>query len=74
MSELRSTPAAQALIGCAGWGISKGAAAALPTEDSHLERYAAVQPAVEINSSFYRLHQPQTCARWAAGATGVSVR
>ena len=66
MSELQSTPAAQALIGCAGWGISKEAAAAFPAEGSHLERYAAVLPAVEINSSFYRPHQPQTYARWAA--------
>jgi len=66
MSELQSTPAAQAFVGCAGWGISKEAAAAFPAEGSHLERYAAVLPAVEINSSFYRPHQPQTYARWAA--------
>jgi uncharacterized protein YecE (DUF72 family) len=31
-----------------------------------LERYAARFNAVEINSSFYRPHQPQTYARWAA--------
>ena len=34
-------------------------------EGSHLERYAARFPAVEINSSFYRPHQPATYARWA---------
>ncbi len=31
---------------------------------SHLQRYAAALPAVEINSSFYRPHQPKTYARW----------
>jgi uncharacterized protein YecE (DUF72 family) len=30
-----------------------------------LERYAQVLNAVEINSSFYRPHQPKTYARWA---------
>lgn len=35
-------------------------------EGSHLERYAQRFPAVEINSSFYRSHRPQTYARWAA--------
>jgi uncharacterized protein YecE (DUF72 family) len=54
------------LIGCAGWTIPKDAAAAFPEIGSHLERYAAVFPVVEINSSFYRPHRPQTYARWAA--------
>jgi uncharacterized protein YecE (DUF72 family) len=54
------------LIGCAGWTIPKDAAAAFPEAGSHLERYAAVFPVVEINSSFYRPHRPQTYARWAA--------
>jgi uncharacterized protein YecE (DUF72 family) len=54
------------LIGCAGWSLHKEVAAEFPEEGSHLERYAAVFPAVEINSSFYRPHQPATYARWAA--------
>jgi uncharacterized protein YecE (DUF72 family) len=33
---------------------------------SILERYARRFPAVEINSSFYRPHQPKTYARWGA--------
>jgi uncharacterized protein YecE (DUF72 family) len=33
-----------------------------------LQRYAARLNAVEINTSFYRPHQPQTYARWAASA------
>ena len=53
------------LIGCAGWNIPKEAAAAFPPGGSHLERYAAVFPMVEINSSFYKPHQPKTYARWA---------
>jgi uncharacterized protein YecE (DUF72 family) len=56
------------LIGCAGWNIPKEAAAAFPETGSHLERYAAVFPMVEINSSFYKPHRPQTYARWAESA------
>ncbi|WP_267419114.1 DUF72 domain-containing protein [Sphingomonas sp. GC_Shp_1] len=37
-----------------------------PGAGSHLERYAAVFDAVEINSSFHRPHRPATYARWAA--------
>ncbi len=53
-------------IGCAGWSIPAVSAAAFPAAGSHLERYAAVLNTVEINSSFYRPHQPKTYARWAA--------
>jgi uncharacterized protein YecE (DUF72 family) len=52
-------------LGCAGWSISREAAPSFTGSGSHLERYAAVFNAVEINSSFYRPHQPQTYARWA---------
>jgi uncharacterized protein YecE (DUF72 family) len=58
------------LVGCAGWTIPKDAAPDFPEAGSHLERYAAVFPAVEINSSFYRPHRPQTYARWAASVPG----
>lgn len=51
-------------VACAGWSISSAASAGFPSEGSHLERYAAVLPAVEINSSFYRPHRPATYARW----------
>ena len=53
-------------IGCAGWAIAKAHSSEFPTAGSHLEQYAARFPAVEINSSFYRLHRPATYARWAA--------
>lgn len=53
-------------IGCAGWSLPRGSIAAFPKTGSHLERYAAVFNAVEINSSFYRSHRHETYARWAA--------
>ena len=40
--------------------------AEFPAEGSHLARYAARFPVVEINSSFHRPHRPSTYARWAA--------
>lgn len=57
---------AVARIGCAGWSIPRASSDAFPTEGSSLQRYAAVFNAAEINSSFYRPHQPQTYERWAA--------
>jgi uncharacterized protein YecE (DUF72 family) len=36
-----------------------------PSQGTHLERYAARFPAVEIDTSFYRTHRPSTYARWA---------
>lgn len=56
----RKTP----LIGCAGWSIASAQRMHFPGSGSHLARYAAVLPAVEINSSFYRPHRPQTYRRW----------
>lgn len=52
-------------VGCAGWGLDANVAASFPARGSHLERYAQVFSSVEINSSFYRAHQPKTYARWA---------
>lgn len=68
----------QVHIGVAGWSLPSptyepgpGYAPALPPGrfgegGSHLERYARVYSAVEINSTFYRMHQATTFARWAA--------
>lgn len=53
-------------IGTAGWSISSAAAHHFPSDGSHLQRYGCVLNSVEINSSFYRPHQPATYARWAA--------
>lgn len=51
-------------VGCAGWSLPAKTADAFPAEGSHLQRYASVFNAVEINSSFYRPHRPATYARW----------
>ena len=52
-------------IGCAGWSIPVAHAAAFADGGSHLERYAQVYNAVEINTSFYRPHLAATFRRWA---------
>src|SRR5690242_14468228 len=54
------------LIGTAGWSLPREEQPHFPAEGTHLQRYAAVLPAVEINSSFYRPHRESTYARWAA--------
>jgi uncharacterized protein YecE (DUF72 family) len=59
------------LVGQAGWAIPASTSDRFPSTGSSLQRYAAVLPAVEINSSFYRAHKPATYARWAAGVQGT---
>jgi uncharacterized protein YecE (DUF72 family) len=55
-------------VGTAGWTIPTRHAGELPLDGTHLERYAQKFPAVEINSSFYRAHRPETYERWALSA------
>jgi uncharacterized protein YecE (DUF72 family) len=55
-------------IGTAGWAIPARVRERFPEAGTGLERYAARFPAVEINSTFYRSHRPQTYDRWAATA------
>ena len=50
--------------GCAGWSLRSEHLGVFPPGDSHLARYAGQFNAVEINSSFYRPHQPATYQRW----------
>ncbi len=52
-------------IGTAGWSIPSRFAANFPGDGAHLERYARVLGAAEINSSFYRPHRRATYERWA---------
>jgi uncharacterized protein YecE (DUF72 family) len=52
-------------VGCAGWSLSSVVKDSFPGPGTHLERYARVFSAVEINSSFYRPHRAQTYRRWA---------
>lgn len=51
-------------IGCAGWNIPRAATCDFACGASHLERYALVFNACEINSSFYRPHKIETWERW----------
>ena len=53
-------------IGTAGWSIPKARTDLFGADGPHLRRYATRLNAVEINSSFYRSHKPETYARWAA--------
>lgn len=53
------------LIGTAGWNIRRALTDRFPPAGTHLQRYAARFPTVEINSSFYRPHRTSTYARWA---------
>lgn len=53
-------------VATAGWSIPAASRADFPAAGTHLERYAHVLPGVEINSTFYRPHQPKTFERWAA--------
>ena len=52
-------------VGTAGWALPADPSR-FPAAGTHLERYAAVFCAVEINSSFHRPHRAATYARWAA--------
>ena len=52
-------------IGTAGWNVPSHYLDRLPAGGSHLERYARVFNAVEINSSFHRPHRRATYERWA---------
>lgn len=53
-------------VGCAGWSLNRAVKPWFPDQGTHLERYASVFSAVEINSSFYRPHRRSTYQRWAA--------
>ena len=66
MPNTRFSDKPPVVVGCAGWSLSSRTASFFPEQGTHLERYAQVFGAVEINSSFYREHQAKTYARWAA--------
>lgn len=64
-AEAASSPHCRVKVGCAGWSLPRAVWPEFPAAGTHLQRYAARFNAVEINSSFYRPHQPGTYARWA---------
>lgn len=51
-------------IGTAGWQLPRGAEVRFGPDGSHLERYARIFNAVEVNSTFYKLPQRGTLERW----------
>src|SRR4051812_36775637 len=63
----RSTNRAGRLfIGTAGWSLPRLEHPRFPSEGPHLERYARVLEAAEINASFYRPLRVELYAKWAA--------
>jgi uncharacterized protein YecE (DUF72 family) len=52
-------------VGCAGWAIASRHTDLFDAGDSVLARYATRFPVVEVNSTFYRSHRPETYLRWA---------
>jgi uncharacterized protein YecE (DUF72 family) len=52
-------------LGIAGWAIRREHSNRFGDVGSHLQRYATLFNAVEINSCFYRPHRRSTYERWA---------
>src|SRR5690348_13636411 len=53
-------------IGTAGWSIPRISAHYFPDSGTHLQKYASIMSAAEINSSFHRPHAAETYRKWAA--------
>ena len=53
-------------LGIAGWAIRREHTHRFADVGTHLQRYATLFNAVEINSCFYRPHRLSTYERWAA--------
>lgn len=53
-------------VGTAGWNIPRIHREQFAADGTQLRRYASRLNAAEINSSFYRPHQPAVYERWAA--------
>lgn len=53
------------IAACAGWAVPQALRSGFGPGESILVRYATRLAGVEINSSFYRPHQPATYERWA---------
>lgn len=66
MPTIMPRRAGAAWIGTAGWNVPRGSSHRVPSEGTHLDRYAQVFTCAEINSSFHRPHACATYAKWAA--------
>jgi len=64
--DIPQLPSATVFLGVAGWSIRREHSHRFGPEGTHLERYASLFNAVEINSCFYRPHRFSTYERWAA--------
>ncbi len=53
-------------VGTAGWNIPRAHKGRFPVNGTGLQRYSAPLNAAEINTSFYRPHQPASYERWAS--------
>jgi uncharacterized protein YecE (DUF72 family) len=53
-------------IGTAGWSIPRTSAHHFDGTGTHLQKFAAILTAAEINSSFHRSHEMVTYSKWAA--------
>lgn len=51
-------------IGTAGWGLRREWQHHFPGDGQHLERYARVLPATEVNTTFRKLPMHSTLERW----------
>ena len=60
-------------IGAAAWSLPREVAAEFPAKASTSNATRAACRCAEINSSFYRAHEVEACARWAAGRRRTSV-
>ncbi len=60
----RSTPR-RIFIGTAGWSIPRSSAHHFDCTGTHLQKYASLLSASEINSSFHRSHESGTYRKWA---------
>ncbi|MCI1752832.1 MAG: DUF72 domain-containing protein [Flavobacteriales bacterium] len=53
-------------VGTAGWQVPRNVAPLHAATGAHLERYASLFNATEVNTTFYRPHLSKTFERWAA--------
>ena len=65
-SDIPQLSSAPVFLGVAGWNIRREHADRFAADGTHLQRYASLFNAVEINSCFYRPHRFSTYERWAA--------
>src|SRR4029079_10463993 len=65
-SDIPQSSSVTVFLGVAGWNIRREHADRFSADGTHLQRYATLFNAVEINSCFYRPHRFSTYERWAA--------